>query len=54
MLIFMANITIVTKMNMRKELYVSPQSEALELRLEGVIALSPPKNPNPFGDQQDL
>ena len=34
-------------MELQKDLYVSPQSESLELRLEGVIAQS---FVDPFGD----
>jgi len=38
-----------------KETYTSPECEALELRLEGVIAASgdPQDYNNPFGDQQN-
>lgn len=40
----------------QKEQYISPLSEALELRLEGVIAASgdPQDYINPFGDEQDF
>jgi len=39
----------------QKEQYISPLSEALELRLEGVIAASgdPQNYNNPFGDEKD-
>ena len=39
----------------QKEQYISPLSEALELRLEGVIAASgdPQDYNNPFGDQEN-
>lgn len=40
----------------QKEQYISPLSEALELRLEGVIAASgdPQDYINPFGAEQDF
>ena len=40
----------------QKEQYISPLSETLELRLEGVIAASgdPQDYINPFGDEQDF
>jgi len=37
-----------------KQTYISPESEALEIRLEGVIAASgdPQDYINPFGDEE--
>ncbi len=36
-----------------KETYISPECEALEMRLEGVIAASDPKFNSPFGGEQE-
>ena len=38
-----------------KQTYISPESEALEMKLEGVICASadPQDYSNPFGDQQN-
>lgn len=36
----------------QKEQYISPLSEALELRLEGVIAASGPQFNDPFDPEQ--
>ena len=35
-----------------KETYTSPECEALEMRLEGVIAASGPQFNNPFDSEQ--
>lgn len=44
------------KKDLNKDLYSSPECEALELRLEGVVAASGGASPqdynNPFGSEQ--
>ena len=41
----------------QKELYAAPETEVLELRLEGVIAISNQNDPdynNPFGGEDEI
>ncbi len=40
----------------KKQLYAAPETEVLELRLEGVIATSDPSDPiyNGLGDESDF